>query len=832
MPVEKIITRDSSTGRQKVKSLGVLPSGGTLDQILVKGSSSDGDGIWKALTQTMVLGALTASSISPTLIAQNSTNKFVTDAQISTWNAKANATDLNNYLLRSGGIMGDSASIQFGYTYGVNYIKQGNGDGASYSTYNLEIGSWWGIGMKDQAGNVNGYYNARQGLWAVKKGYHVGDIAVLTNVGTSAAPDIQASVRKIVNQTTNDGLHIGHANAGSGPTKIFNGGNTKWIELSSDGSVYYNGLNVVINTSLFADGIANVPVIANATGLLQKSAISADFVTDNTNKRFVTDTQISAWNTKANATDLNNYLPLNGGIMADSAAIRFGYYGINHIKAGNGDASSYTTYNLEIQAWNGIGMKTHDGSVNGYYNAREGFWATKKGYLVGTVSALTNVGTFAAPNIRGDMRILFNNHTLDGMYIGQGNAGNAATRIYGGNVAHIDVNNNGRATFNALNLVVNTPNFNDGIVNVPVVADGEGMLVKSYVSADFINTTVTKRFVADAQIAAWENKVYRTGDVMTGLLEIRVNTTGTAWNESKLMVTTTDNSTPSLCLHRAGYSAVVLYESAGQLFVRPAGGAVGGKVWSALNHGAGSGLDADMLDGYHANYFTNVDNLSTNANRRFVSDAQITTWNSKISGVELQEMGTAKGGSATLNFVAGSYAVPSIIGNTIRYNIDVVTDDSRYTSAYTNPIATNLVKAKLDGKADLAHSHAWGDITGKPSSFAPSAHSHAWDDITGKPTSFTPSAHSHAWGDITGKPTEFPPSAHTHTNFPNAVSFGDVIYCSGDIVSGKMLSSLGDIRSGSTVICEKLSIQNIRVSTNTGRGYLSLDSGNNVVLVS
>ena len=68
-------------------------------------------------------------------------------------------------------------------------------------------------------------------------------------------------------------------------------------------------------------------------------------------------------------------------------------------------------------------------------------------------------------------------------------------------------------------------------------------------------------------------------------------------------------------------------------------------------------------------------------------------------------MGTAKGGTSVLNFIAGSYAVPSIIGNTIRYNIDIITDDSRYTSAYPNPIATNLVKAKLDGKSDLGHTH-------------------------------------------------------------------------------------------------------------------------------
>lgn len=91
---------------------------------------------------------------------------------------------------------------------------------------------------------------------------------------------------------------------------------------------------------------------------------------------------------------------------------------------------------------------------------------------------------------------------------------------------------------------------------------------------------------------------------------------------------------------------------------------------------------------------------------------------------------------------------------------------------------------------------AWSEVTGKPSTFAPSAHVHAisditslqtaldgkvgasdsrlsdartptahthlWADITDKPTTFTPATHSHAWSEITGKPTTFTPATHTH----------------------------------------------------------------------
>ena len=54
---------------------------------------------------------------------------------------------------------------------------------------------------------------------------------------------------------------------------------------------------------------------------------------------------------------------------------------------------------------------------------------------------------------------------------------------------------------------------------------------------------------------------------------------------------------------------------------------------------------------------------------------------------------------------------------------------------------------------------AWGDVTGKPSTFAPIVgttattakagnYQPAWGDVTGKPTTFAPATHTHAAGDI------------------------------------------------------------------------------------
>ena len=63
---------------------------------------------------------------------------------------------------------------------GENYIGVGTGDGASYSTFNIGIKSWWGIGIRDYADTVKGYYDARTGTWDVKGSYKVNGQPLLT----------------------------------------------------------------------------------------------------------------------------------------------------------------------------------------------------------------------------------------------------------------------------------------------------------------------------------------------------------------------------------------------------------------------------------------------------------------------------------------------------------------------------------------------------------------------------------------------------------------------------------------------------------------------------
>ncbi|MFF4244299.1 tail fiber domain-containing protein [Streptomyces sp. NPDC001822] len=90
-----------------------------------------------------------------------------------------------------------------------------------------------------------------------------------------------------------------------------------------------------------------------------------------------------------------------------------------------------------------------------------------------------------------------------------------------------------------------------------------------------------------------------------------------------------------------------------------------------------------------------------------------------------------------------------------------------WTGTAWAPLISSVDWANLSGKpstfAPSAHEHNWADITDRPSSLPPGPHTHDWTQVTGKPTTFVPSAHGHAWSDLTGVPATFAPATHAHT---------------------------------------------------------------------
>lgn len=86
--------------------------------------------------------------------------------------------------------------------------------------------------------------------------------------------------------------------------------------------------------------------------------------------------------------------------------------------------------------------------------------------------------------------------------------------------------------------------------------------------------------------------------------------------------------------------------------------------------------------------------------------------------------------------------------------------------------ADSAKSVKYATSAGSANAVAWGNVTGKPSTYTPSAHTHTKSQITDFPTSMpasdvydwakASSKPSYSWGEITSKPSTFTPSEHTH----------------------------------------------------------------------
>lgn len=107
--------------------------------------------------------------------------------------------------------------------------------------------------------------------------------------------------------------------------------------------------------------------------------------------------------------------------------------------------------------------------------------------------------------------------------------------------------------------------------------------------------------------------------------------------------------------------------------------------------------------------------------------------------------------------IAGYATIAAAIANLLDSDAMEEIDEATYLAA--------VASAASGGGAS-----SWDDLTGKPSSFAPSAHSasHATggsDALTAASIGAAATSHSHAWSDITsGVPSTFTPSSHASSH--------------------------------------------------------------------
>jgi hypothetical protein len=184
------------------------------------------------------------------------------------------------------------------------------------------------------------------------------------------------------------------------------------------------------------------------------------------------------------------------------------------------------------------------------------------------------------------------------------------------------------------------------------------------------------------------------------------------------------------------------------------------------SEGGGGGGDIYMLDAW-ANY--------TEAKADYYAPASLLVpfRNDTLSRLASLEAGGGGGGDVEISMTGSGNAVTGVSksGNTLTF-----AKSSTFALATHNH--DTLYKP-------IGYVPSWGDITGKPTTFAPGAHTHTIANITGLQsalnskqdtliagTNITISGNtisasggmsSVAWGDITDKPTTFAPGAHTHS---------------------------------------------------------------------
>ena len=129
------------------------------------------------------------------------------------------------------------------------------------------------------------------------------------------------------------------------------------------------------------------------------------------------------------------------------------------------------------------------------------------------------------------------------------------------------------------------------------------------------------------------------------------------------------------------------------------------------------------------------------------------TFNPETIAAVKEIAGTGTGSVVVTDDGAGTYTVggTTIMGLT--------------TQGQLPAVAKKYVDDGLAGKANTTHTHTWGEVTGKPTTFTPSKHTHTTADVTGLDAALAGKAattHTHTLADITDKPATFTPSAHTH----------------------------------------------------------------------
>jgi DNA polymerase III gamma/tau subunit len=128
-----------------------------------------------------------------------------------------------------------------------------------------------------------------------------------------------------------------------------------------------------------------------------------------------------------------------------------------------------------------------------------------------------------------------------------------------------------------------------------------------------------------------------------------------------------------------------------------------------------------------------------------------------------------------------------------------ITGDAAGSATFTNLGSTSLNLTIYND----SHTHAWSNITSKPSTFPPSSHAHDWASITSKPPTFVPTTENveDIVGAMVGGNTENGISV-TYNDAGGKLNFDvndPVIALTGDVTGSATMTNLGNVTINATV---------------------------------
>jgi len=141
-----------------------------------------------------------------------------------------------------------------------------------------------------------------------------------------------------------------------------------------------------------------------------------------------------------------------------------------------------------------------------------------------------------------------------------------------------------------------------------------------------------------------------------------------SYTQGGIEIRTNDGSHPILGFHTSGRSATVLTEQSGQLYVNNNVDATLRKVWTAGNDGAGSGLDADKVDGLDSTAFA----LNQGDNTKTFKVADAVLIDEAVSKAQLDT-----------KITASNYSTATV-GGTAKMRVDVATSTLYITTNGVN----------------------------------------------------------------------------------------------------------------------------------------------------